>query len=53
MQIIYSGINDAVGYATGVDLKLSGEFIKGLESWISLSLMKTKEKLKLKMRIRM
>lgn len=45
MQITYSGINDAVGYATGVDLKLSGEFIKGLESWISLSLMKTKEKL--------
>lgn len=45
MQITYSGINDAVGYATGIDLKLSGEFIKGLESWISLSLMKTKEKL--------
>lgn len=45
MQIIYSGINDAVGYATGIDLKLSGEFIKGLESWISLSLMKTEEKL--------
>jgi hypothetical protein len=45
MQITYSGINDAIGYATGVDLKLSGEFIKGLESWISLSLMKTKEKL--------
>lgn len=45
MQIVYSGINDAVGYAAGVDLKLSGEFIKGLESWISLSLMKTKEKL--------
>lgn len=45
MQITYSGVNDAVGYATGIDLKLSGEFIKGLESWISLSLMKTKEKL--------
>ncbi len=45
MQITYSGINDAVGYATGLDLKLSGEFIKGLESWISLSLMKTKEKI--------
>ena len=45
MQITYSGINDAIGYATGIDLKLSGEFIKGLESWISLSVMKTKEKL--------
>ncbi|MEG1556728.1 MAG: TonB-dependent receptor, partial [Bacteroidales bacterium] len=28
---------------TGIDMKLSGEFIRGLESWISLSLMKTEE----------
>lgn len=43
VQITYSGENDAVGYATGVDLKISGEFIKGLESWFSVSLMKTQE----------
>ncbi len=43
VQIIYSGENDAKGYATGIDLKLSGEFIHGIESWISLSLMKTAE----------
>ncbi len=43
VKIIYSGKNDAVGYATGIDMKLSGEFIPGLESWISLSLMKTEE----------
>jgi hypothetical protein len=43
MKIIYSGENNAVGYATGMDIKLSGEFIEGLESWISLSLMKTEE----------
>ena len=43
VRIIYSGQNDAVGYATGLDLKLSGEFIKGLESWFSVSLMKTAE----------
>lgn len=43
VRIIYSGYNDAVGYATGIDMKLSGEFIRGLESWLSVSLMKTEE----------
>ena len=33
----------AKGYAKGIDLKLNGEFIKGTESWISLSFMRTKE----------
>lgn len=43
VKIIYSGVNDAKGYATGIDFKLSGEFIPDLESWISISLMKTEE----------
>lgn len=46
MKIVYSAENQAVGYATGIDVKLSGEFIEGLESWISMSLMKTAEDLK-------
>lgn len=33
----------ARAYATGIDLKLNGEFIKDTESWISLSVMQTKE----------
>jgi hypothetical protein len=41
VRIIYSGENDSKGYATGMDMRLSGEFIKGLESWIALSIMKT------------
>ena len=41
--ITYSGYNDAVGYATGLDLKVSGEFIRGLESWFAVSIMDTKE----------
>ena len=45
VQIIYSAENDAKGYAAGIDMKLSGEFIRGIESWISLSLMKTAEDL--------
>ena len=45
VKIVYSGENDAKGYATGFDIKLSGEFIHGIESWVSLSLMKTSENL--------
>ena len=43
VKITYSGLNDSKGYATGIDMKWSGEFLEGLESWISLSLMKTEE----------
>ncbi|MGI6718421.1 MAG: TonB-dependent receptor [Bacteroidales bacterium] len=32
------------GFATGLDLKLSGELTPGVDSWISLSFMKTMEK---------
>jgi hypothetical protein len=31
------------GYAYGIDLKLNGEFVSGTQSWMSLSLMDTKE----------
>lgn len=41
VRIVYSGENDSKGYVYGTDLKLSGEFIKGMESWIAISLMKT------------
>ncbi|MCR4965441.1 MAG: TonB-dependent receptor [Bacteroidales bacterium] len=43
VRITYSGQNDAVGYATGLEMKLSGEFIRGLESWVAVSIMKTAE----------
>lgn len=45
VRIIYSGSNDAIGYAVGGDLKLSGELLPGLESWFSVSLLKTMEDL--------
>lgn len=44
-KIVYSAENDAKGYAVGFDVKLSGEFIRDLESWITLSLMSTQEDL--------
>lgn len=45
VRIRYYAENNADGYATGIDLKLNGEFVKGIESWASLSVMKTEEDL--------
>jgi hypothetical protein len=43
MKISYYGTNDAHGYATGIDFRVNGEFVKGAESWASFSLLKTEE----------
>ncbi|MEA1896280.1 MAG: TonB-dependent receptor [Bacteroidota bacterium] len=45
VRIIYSGENNAKGYAAGLEFKINGEFVKGVDSWASLSLMQTREKL--------
>ncbi len=45
VRIRYFGNNDSKGYAAGVDLRLFGEFVKGTDSWVSLSIMQTKENL--------
>lgn len=44
VRIRYYGANSSQGYATGIDLRVNGEFIKNTESWISLSVMHTAEK---------
>lgn len=41
LRVRYDAENNAVGYATGLSLRLSGEVVDGLESWASLSLMRT------------
>ncbi len=43
VRIRYSGKNNAKGYATGIDFKLNGEFVEGIDSWVNLSVMKTEE----------
>nr|WP_319398630.1 carboxypeptidase-like regulatory domain-containing protein [uncultured Carboxylicivirga sp.] len=43
VRIRYAGENNAKGYATGIDFKINGEFVKGIESWANLSFMKTEE----------
>ncbi len=46
VRIRYSAKNNAKGYAKGIDLKVNGEFVKGLESWASMSIMETRENIK-------
>ncbi len=45
VRIIYSAKNNARGYASGIEFKINGDFVKGAESWASLSLMQTREKI--------
>ena len=43
LRLRYDAENSAIGYAAGVSLRINGEFVQGLESWASLSFMKTQE----------
>lgn len=45
VRIRYYANNTARGYGAGLDMKINGEFVPGIESWASLSLMQTKEKI--------
>jgi hypothetical protein len=45
VRIRYYGDNIATAYATGLDLRISGEFIEGAQSWFSLGILKTEEDL--------
>ena len=45
MKVVYYGENKANGYAAGLDLKLYGEFVPGTDSWITLSIMSTRQKI--------
>lgn len=44
MKVTYYGKNLTKGYATGIDLKLYGEFVPGTDSWLTFSLMSTRQK---------
>lgn len=41
VRLVYYGGNIAEGYSAGLDLRVNGEFVKGVESWFSLSFMKS------------
>lgn len=46
VRVVYYGGNIAKGYATGIDAKIYGEFVPGTDSWVSIGIMKTSEKIK-------
>lgn len=43
VKVKYSADNNAIAYATGIDLRLNGEFVPGTESWVSVGFLKTEE----------
>lgn len=43
MKVVYYGQNMAKGYAAGIDLKLYGEFVPGTDSWLTFSIMSTRQ----------
>lgn len=43
VKLRYDAVNSSRGYAYGFDTRVNGEFIRGLESWVNLSLLSTKE----------
>ena len=43
VRIQYLANDLSNGYASGIDMKINGEFVSGVESWVSLSVMKTEE----------
>lgn len=45
VRIRYSGYNDSKGYAIGWDNRINGEFVPGVESWVNLSFLRTREQL--------
>ena len=45
VRVNYYGENLASGYARGIDLKINGEFVEGIQSYASLSWLQTKEDL--------
>ncbi len=43
MKVVYYGENVAKGHAFGLDLKLYGEFVPGTDSWLTFSVMSTRQ----------
>lgn len=43
LRVSYHPDQEAVAYAVGASLRINGEFVDGLESWTSISLMRTQE----------
>lgn len=45
VRIRYYADNISKGYAAGLDMRIHGEFVPGIDSWAGISLMQTREKI--------
>lgn len=45
VRIVYYGENSSKGYACGIESRIFGEFVPGVDSWMGITVMKTAEKL--------
>ncbi|MFI5220172.1 MAG: carboxypeptidase-like regulatory domain-containing protein [Bacteroidia bacterium] len=43
LRIRYFADNNSKGYAAGADFRINGEFVQGTESWVSMSILQTRE----------
>jgi hypothetical protein len=43
IRIRYSGENDASGYVAGIDFRINGELVPGVDSWLNVSFLGAKE----------
>lgn len=43
VRIRYFANNNSTGYATGADVRINGEFVKGVESWATVGVLRTYE----------
>ncbi len=46
VKVRYLGANQGRGYVAGMDFKLFGEFVPGVDSWFTLSLLKSSQSIK-------
>jgi len=43
VRLRYSAVNNANGFATGIDARINGEFVPGIDSWASIGIMTIQE----------
>ena len=43
VRVRYNGVNNATGYARGIDMRINGEFVNGFESWLNISFLQARE----------
>jgi hypothetical protein len=44
VRVRYYGENNVSGYVAGWDIRMHGEFVRGLDSWLNLSFMRARER---------